>query len=174
MRPVRFVGRNDFPIGYNDTMANGGTSATVGATAHLEIAVVDGPAAYAPLDWPGDCGAEGCFVGRTRVEEHPDFGALVQLEYEVYEPMAGTMMRRLAEQAVERFGCRAVRMVHSRGVVGPGEASVVIQTATPHRGESFEACRYLIDTLKHELPIWKREIWQRGETFVEGCCAHRD
>ncbi len=138
-----------------------------------EVALHDGPVALVALDWPGDCGAEACFLGRTRRETHPEFGPLVRLEYEVYEPMATKLMHRLADEAATRFGCRSVRLVHARGIVPPGHASVAIQVATPHRGEGFAACRWLIDSVKHELPIWKREVWERGETFVEGCCAHR-
>jgi len=121
-------------------------------------------------DWPGDCGAEAIFVGRTRVETHPQFGPLVRLEYEVYGPMALKLMQGMAEEAGQRFGSRAIRVVHAQGPVAPGQASVLIQVATPHRGEVFSACRYLIDRVKHELPIWKREIWEGGQTFVEGCC----
>lgn len=138
----------------------------------IETDLMADPVSIKPLDWPADCGAEACFLGRTRKEEHPELGALKRLEYEVYQPMVRSRMRQLAEEASARFGCRRVRMVHAMGPVQIGQASVVIQVAAPHRTEAFAACRYLIDTLKHDLPIWKREIWQRGETFVEGCCAH--
>jgi molybdopterin synthase catalytic subunit len=111
------------------------------------------------------------FLGKTRQESHPQFGPLVRLEYEVYGPMAEKLLDQMAKDAAKRFGCLAVRLVHARGPVRPGEASVVIQVATPHRAEAFEACRWLIDRLKHELPIWKREIWRDGQTFVEGCRA---
>jgi molybdopterin synthase catalytic subunit len=131
-----------------------------------------GPVSAEALDWPTDCGAESVFLGRTRRETHPQFGPLIRLEYEVYEPMAAKLMRTMAEEAAQRWGCRIVRIVHAQGVVPPGQASVVIQVGTPHRSEAFAACRHLIDRIKHELPIWKREIWERGETFVEGCCAH--
>lgn len=140
----------------------------------IYVSLHPGAVDIAALDWPGDCGAEGVFVGRTRDETHAEFGPLVRLEYEVYEPMAVKLLDAMAREAVERFGCRAVRLVHARGPVAPGEASVVVQVATPHRGESFAACRYLIDRLKHELPIWKHEIWKNGRTFVEGCCAHHE
>jgi molybdopterin synthase catalytic subunit len=142
-------------------------------TPSIEIALVPGPVAIDAMPWPGDCGAEASFVGRTRDERHPHFGKLLRLEYEVFAPMANKLMREMCEAAAKRWPVRAVRMAHTQGAVGIGQASVVIQVATPHRREAFEACRFLIDTLKHELPIWKREIWERGETFVEGCCAHR-
>lgn len=96
---------------------------------------------------------------------------MVRLEYEVYGPMAKKVLGKMAEEAAEKFGCRAVRIVHAQGAVKPGEASVVIQVATPHRGDAFAACNYLIDRVKHDLPVWKREVWRGGETFVEGCCA---
>jgi molybdopterin synthase catalytic subunit len=153
-------------------MSQAETSPQTDCKASIEVAVHDGPVAIAPLDWPGDCGGEACFLGRTRRQTHRQFGDLLRLEYEVYEPMAHPLMRQMAEQAVRQFGCSAVRLVQAQGPVAPGEASVVIQVATPHRGEAFAACRYLIDRLKHELPIWKREIWERGQTFVDGCCAH--
>lgn len=139
----------------------------------ISVAVQNGPVSVVALDWPGDCGGECVFLGRTRADRHAEFGPLDRLEYEVYEPMAQKVLEKLAREAVEKFGCRAVRIVHAKGPVKPGEASVVIQVATPHRGESFEACRFLIDALKRELPVWKREVWRDGETFVEGCCAGR-
>lgn len=137
-------------------------------------ALHSGPVDAAALPWPDDCGAECVFLGRTRRETHPQFGRLVRLEYEVYAPMARRLLEAMARDAAMRWHCRAVRLVHAQGAIDPGEASVAIQVATPHRGEAFAACRYLIDRLKHELPIWKREVWERGETFVEGCCAHHE
>lgn len=136
--------------------------------------VCEGPVDAVALDFPGDCGAETVFIGRTRREAHAQFGGLLRLEYEVYEPMASRLMERMARDAAARWPVRAVRLVHSRGAVLPGQASVVVQVATPHRGEGFLACRYLIDRIKHELPIWKHEVWERGRTFVEGCCVHRE
>jgi molybdopterin synthase catalytic subunit len=139
--------------------------------AQVVIAVQDGPVSAVALDWPGACGGECVFLGRTRGDRHAEYGPLKRLEYEVYEPMAQKVLERMAREATEKFGCLAVRIVHAKGAVGPGEASVVIQVATPHRGESFDACRFLIDALKRELPVWKREVWRDGETFVEGCCV---
>ena len=138
----------------------------------IETAISEGPVQPVSLDWPKDCGAEAVFLGRTRIEIHPKFGPLVRLEYEMYEPMVVELLEEMAREAAGRWDCRAVRIVHSKGAVEPGQASVVIQVGTPHRGEAFEACRYLIDRLKHELPIWKVEVWENGRTYVEGCCAH--
>jgi molybdopterin synthase catalytic subunit len=88
--------------------------------------------------------------------------------------MAEKLLSEMAQEAATRFGCHAICFAHSFGPVQPGAASVVIQVATPHRSESFEACRYLIDRLKHELPIWKHEYWEQGRTIVKGCCAHHE
>lgn len=146
-------------------------SDTSSTNPRITVGVQDGPVAVSELDWPGPCGGECVFLGRTRVETHAEYGPLLRLEYEVYEPMATKVLEQMALDAAAEFGCLTVRMVHARGPVDPGEASVVIQVATPHRGEAFEACRYLIDRLKHDLPVWKREVWRDGETFVEGCCV---
>ena len=146
-------------------------SDTSQADSKIIVAVQNGPVSVAALDWPGACGGECVFLGRTREESHAEFGPLVRLEYEVYEPMATKVLEQMARDAAAKFGCLAIRMVHAQGAVAIGEASVVIQVATPHRGEAFAACKYLIDRLKQDLPVWKREIWRNGETFVQGCCA---
>ncbi|MDP6057952.1 MAG: molybdenum cofactor biosynthesis protein MoaE [Pirellulaceae bacterium] len=144
------------------------------ADGNLHTAIKDGAVEVEPLDWPAGSGAEVVFLGRTRGEVHPQLGPLVRLEYEVYEPMAVKLLKQMAEHAAQRFDCHAVRIVHAQGQVELGEASVVIQVATPHRAEAFDACRYLIDRLKHELPIWKKQIWRDGGSFVQGCHAHHD
>ncbi len=144
---------------------------TASEAPQISVAVQSGPVSAVALNWPGACGGECVFLGRTRADRHPEFGPLMRLEYEVYEPMAQKVLKRLASEAAEKFGCLTVRIVHAKGPVKPGEASVVIQVATPHRSESFDASRYLIDSLKRDLPVWKREVWRDGETFVEGCCA---
>jgi len=140
----------------------------------IDTGLHDGPVAVAVMDWPADCGAEAVFLGRTRVETHSQHGGLMRLEYEVYAPMANKLLHEMAAAASAKFGCKAIRLVHAHGVLPPGEASIVIQVATPHRAAAFDACRYLIERVKHELPVWKREIWEHGETFVEGCCVHTD
>lgn len=149
------------------------TDAEAPGRARIDTSLHDGPVEAVALDWPADCGGECVFLGRTRVETHPEHGKLLRLEYEAYGPMAAKLLHEIAGDAAEKFGCRAVRIVHARGVVAPGQASVVIQAAAPHRGEAFDACRWCIERIKHELPVWKREIWERGETFSEGCCAPR-
>ena len=96
------------------------------------------------------------------------------LDYEAYEPMAEKQMRELAVQAREKFGVRHVTIVHRLGRLEVGETSVLIVVASPHRSQAYEASRWLIDTLKKTVPIWKKEtfvdgaVWADGEPFPPG------
>ena len=96
------------------------------------------------------------------------------LGYEAYEEMARNRMDVLAREARARFGVRQVTMVHRLGRLQVGETSVLIVVASAHRGPAFEACRWLIDTLKKTVPIWKKEtfvdgaVWAAGEPFPAG------
>jgi molybdopterin synthase catalytic subunit len=134
----------------------------------IDVSIGDGPVDFVTLAFPESCGGEAVFLGRTRADAHKELGKLVRLEYEVYRPMALKLLETMARDAASRWPVKAVRVVHASGPVPLGKASVVIQVASPHRGEAFEACRYLIDRLKRELPVWKRETWECGETFVPG------
>jgi molybdopterin synthase catalytic subunit len=88
-------------------------------------------------------------------------------------------MQKLAQTALERFKVRDVRMIHRLGRLAIGETSVLIAVASPHRAAAFEACRWLIDTLKKTVPIWKKEyfqdgaVWADGEPFPEEIRAHK-
>ena len=90
------------------------------------------------------------------------------LEYEVYEEMARQQIREIIAQAKQRWGIEHVAVAHRFGRLEIGEASVIIVVASPHRSEAFEACRYIIDTLKTTVPIWKKEVATTGEEWVEG------
>lgn len=87
-----------------------------------------------------------------------------RLEYEAYGSMAVDEMRRLAEAAAERWPLAKVVVHHRTGVVAVTESSVIVGSSSPHRKDAFDATRYLIDTLKREVPIWKREHFADGET----------
>jgi molybdopterin synthase catalytic subunit len=97
----------------------------------------------------------------------------LHLDYEAYEEMALKQMQGLAAEAVARFGVRDVALVHRLGRLVVGETSVLVVVTSAHRGAAFEACRWLIDTLKKTVPIWKKEqfvdgaIWADGEPFPE-------
>lgn len=123
------------------------------------------PMGFSPAP-PG--GAEVVFVGRTRAESHPTHGGLRHLEYQAHTDMAASLLKEMAQAAAARWDLSAVRLHHAEGVVGIGEASVCIEVVSGHRGEGFEACRWLIDTLKARVPVWKREVWTDGTTWVDG------
>ena len=106
-----------------------------------------------------DCGADLLFVGRVRGMYK---GQTVQhLEYEAYPKMAVLRMQEIASEAMEQFQAR-VAIVHRVGRVMPNEISVVIAVATPHRGASYDASRFVLEALKREVPIWKRDITDEG------------
>ena len=90
------------------------------------------------------------------------------LDYEAYEPMALQQMEALAEQALKQFQVRDVTMVHRLGRLEIGETSVLIVVASAHRAAAFEACRWLIDTLKRSVPIWKKEHFEDGAVWADG------
>jgi len=119
----------------------------------------------------GEDGAVVVFDGIVR--NHSRGRRTLYLEYEAYEEMAQRQMRELAEQAIARFGVRHVSLVHRLGRLEIGESSVLIVVASAHRAQAFEANRWLIDTLKQTVPIWKKEIfvdgavWAPGEPFPE-------
>jgi molybdopterin synthase catalytic subunit len=82
--------------------------------------------------------------------------------------MATRQIAELAREAVERFGVRGVTLVHRLGRLEIGETSVLIVVASAHRGAAFDACRWLIDTLKKTVPIWKKEIFVDGAVWADG------
>jgi molybdopterin synthase catalytic subunit len=127
--------------------------------------------------------------------KHPEDGAVVvfdgivrnhtrnrqtlYLDYEAYEEMALKQMDALSREAINRYGVRQVVLVHRLGRLNVGETSVLIVVASGHRGAAFDACRWLIDTLKKTVPIWKREtfvdgvVWAAGEPFPEDIAVNR-
>jgi molybdopterin synthase catalytic subunit len=90
------------------------------------------------------------------------------LDYESYEEMAVKQMQQLAAEARTRFAVRQVTMIHRLGRLAVGETSVLIIVASTHRGAAFDACRWLIDTLKKTIPIWKRETFADGVVWADG------
>ena len=90
------------------------------------------------------------------------------MEYDAYPEMAEKKMREILEEVAARWPEQRAAIVHRIGKLAIGEASVVIAVGSPHRGESFEACRYVIDRVKQEVPIWKKEVFTDGEEWVEG------
>jgi molybdopterin synthase catalytic subunit len=87
----------------------------------------------------------------------------VALRYEAYPEMALKKLAELERAARARWPIIELALVHRIGDLGPGEVSVVVAVSTPHRHQAFDACRWLIDTLKEVVPIWKRETWDDGK-----------
>ncbi|MEM8874930.1 MAG: molybdenum cofactor biosynthesis protein MoaE [Planctomycetota bacterium] len=99
------------------------------------------------------------FIGVTRAE-----GDIIALDYEAHADMAVKQLHDLADTAADRWPIERLALVHRLGNVPSGEASVFVGVATPHRAEAFDACRWLIDTLKADLAVWKRDIHADGRT----------
>lgn len=109
-------------------------------------------------------GGVDVFIGTVR--DATQGKKVLRLEFEAYENMALREMRRIAEQAFERWPVQAISMHHRTGVLEPGEVAVVISVAAAHRVAAFEACRFAIDSLKISVPIWKKEVFEDGEVWV--------
>jgi molybdopterin synthase catalytic subunit len=92
----------------------------------------------------------------------------LHLDYEAYREMALEQMRALAAETVTKFGVRDVALVHRLGRLLVGETSVLVVVASAHRGAAFDACRWLIDTLKKTVPIWKKEQFADGAVWADG------
>jgi len=104
------------------------------------------------------------FIGtvRNQTKEKP----VLRLEFEAYEPMAISEMRKIAETIKDKWSATKVSIHHRVGVLAIEEIAVVIAVSTPHRKAAFAACQYAIDTLKETVPIWKKEIFEDGEVWV--------
>lgn len=119
----------------------------------------------------GEDGAVVVFDGIVR--DNTRGRQTLHLDYEAYEEMADKQMRELAQEAIARFGVRQVVIVHRLGRLAVGETSVLIVVASAHRAQAYEASRFLIDTLKKTVPIWKKEtfvdgaVWSDGEPFPD-------
>ncbi len=116
--------------------------------------------------YDGTDGAGVTFSGVVRRMEKGE--AIEGLYYEAYASMAEKTLHRLVDEAKRRWSLSHVQIQHRIGWIPVGEASVFIGVQSPHRKEAFEACRYLIDTIKVEVPIWKK----CGNTYV--ACQHAE
>jgi molybdopterin synthase catalytic subunit len=115
---------------------------------------------------PANCGAIVTLDGFVR--QFTKGRETLYLEYEGYQPMALKELEKLVKQAKEQFAIENVGIVHRLGKMEIGETSVVISVASPHRRAAFEACEWLIKELKRTVPIWKKEVYRDGETWIEG------
>ena len=117
------------------------------------------------------CGALVVFEGWIR--DHNEGQAVERLEYEVYRPVAEKEGARIIEEAIARFGIEHAVCIHREGLLELGEIAVIVCVSSAHRGEAFDACRYIIDETKSRLPIWKKEHYVSGTSEWVNCenCA---
>lgn len=133
----------------------------------LEIKLLDSPLSVQQcIDYvhSGGAGAINVFIGTVR--DNTQGKQVLRLEYEAYEPMAISEMEKIAKLAMNQFGAKKIAIHHRIGNLEIGDAAVVIAVSTPHRKASFDACQFIIDTLKQTVPIWKKEIFEDGEVWV--------
>ena len=113
-----------------------------------------------------ESGAVVLFYGVVRNE---NMGRRVlYLEYDAYPEMAEKVMRQIAEEAMGRWPLSDIAMQHRTGRLEIGETSLLIAVSSGHRKEAFEAGQYLVDRFKEAVPIWKKEVWEGGEVWIEG------
>lgn len=140
----------------------------------MRVEIVDGVIPAGAIVAAMKAGADGAVcVFDGIVRDNSRGRRTLHLDYEAYREMALEKMHGLAAEAVTKFGVRDVAVVHRLGRLVVGETSVLVVVASAHRGAAFEACRWLIDTLKKTVPIWKKEqfadgaVWADGEPFPD-------
>ena len=121
---------------------------------------------------PGADGAVVTFVGLVR--NHNAGRSVRYLEYEAYQPLALKAFEWIAGEIRDRWPSARLALHHRIGRLDIGEASVAIVAASPHRGDAYAACRYVIERVKQIAPIWKREYFDGGDVWIEGATADPD
>ena len=131
---------------------------------------IETSALHAELADPA-CGGYAAFEGWVR--DHNDGARVQHLEYEAFEVLAVREGERILAEAIARFGVSHAACVHRLGDLAIGELAVWVGVSAPHRDEAFHACRYIIDEVKHRLPIWKKEFYANGDSGWVNCerCA---
>ena len=111
-------------------------------------------------------GAINVFLGVVRDN---NLGREVRyLDYEAYPSMAEKVMREIAEESIQKFGFEDVAVLHRTGKLEIGETSLLIAVSSGHRAESFEGGHWLVNEIKKRVPVWKKEVWADGESWIEG------
>ncbi len=123
------------------------------AMGFCEIILTDKPLKIPPQEFRADAGAVVDFFGVVRDEEAGE--KIPSLEYEAHAAMAEHQLLKIAEQACEKFGCHTVVLHHRTGSVPAAEPSLFVRVTARHRGPAFDACRWVIERLKQDVPIWK-------------------
>jgi MoaE-MoaD fusion protein len=164
--------RSDRPLAAGDEVAllppvSGGAPAEPSQRGDIRIvrAPIDTESVLSALKRPED-GAAVVFEGVVR--NNTRGRRTLYLDYESYEAMALKQMEGLAEEARERFAVAGISIIHRLGRIEIGETSVLIVVASAHRAAAFDACRWIIDTLKKTVPIWKKEYFEDGAVWADG------
>jgi len=108
------------------------------------------------------CGGIAIFLGTTRADQNGAGQSLIALEYEAYPEMALQQLRQITVVARQKWPIVKVAILHRIGTVVIAEPSVLVGVSTPHRQEAFEACRWIMDSVKKTAAIWKKEVWADG------------
>lgn len=129
--------------------------------------VVDEPLSLTPVVDAVSRVSQGGLVTFTGVvRDHSKGKRVTRLDYEAYAPMAEKKLAEIGSEAREKWPGTEVAVMHRVGTLAPGELAVVIAVSAPHRKEAFRACEYVIDRLKEDVPIWKKEFAEDGEVWV--------
>jgi molybdopterin synthase catalytic subunit len=131
---------------------------------------IDGSALRAEL-LDHHCGGYASFEGWVR--DHNEGHAVRRLEYEAFEPLGNKEGERIIAEAIRRFGVTRALCEHRIGDLALGDVAVWVGVSSPHRDEAFKACRFIIDEVKHRVPIWKKEHYVNGDSGWVNCerCA---
>lgn len=121
----------------------------------------------AVVDSVADSGSGSLVTFDGRVRDHARGKRVVSLFYEAYEEMARRQMAEIRVQAMKRWPVAEIAVVHRIGHLEIGETSIFIAVSSAHRKEGFEACRFVIDSIKAKVPIWKKEFYEDGEIWVD-------
>ena len=131
---------------------------------------VDPSTVVAEVSAPG-AGAVVLFVGTVR-DHSPGRTGVTHLEYEAYDEQVVDKIADVVAEVRDRWPVRRVAAIHRIGELGVGEISIAVAVSSPHRGDAFEAARYLIDEVKARAPIWKKEHWPGGAEWVREDLHH--
>jgi molybdopterin synthase catalytic subunit len=113
-----------------------------------------------------ESGAVALFLGVVR---NNNLGRhVLYLEYDAYTEMAEKKLRQVAEEVTARWPVTDIAIAHRTGRVEIGETSLLVIVSSPHRHEAFEACQQAVNRIKEVVPIWKKEVWEGGESWLEG------
>lgn len=161
--------------GWNDTLKDGDELAVIppvsgGAIGERRGVVALSEDALDPMAIANGIRSDGdgaLVVFQGIVREHSRGKQVRALVYEAYGSMARKQMEDLAEEARRRWPILDLTVVHRTGTLRVGDVSVAIAVAASHRGEAFDACEWLIDELKHTVPIWKKELYTEGEAWID-------